>query len=136
MTSRRLRRLVRIAPAATWAALIWWLSSTPDDGTTWLDLSWLELPLLDKVAHAGLFGVLAALLLLAGLRPLAAVLVATAWGGADELHQMFVPGRHPDLLDLVADASGAIVAAAAVRWLAARRWSARYGERPERRSEP
>lgn len=31
-------------------------------------------------------------------------------GGADEVHQMFVPGRHAGLDDLVADAIGIVTA--------------------------
>lgn len=132
----RTGRVLRTLPALAWAAGIWWLSSTPDDGATWLAISWLDGPGLDKVAHAGLFGVLAALLRLAGASPLAAVAAAIGWGVVDEIHQSFVPGRTPELGDLLADAVGAVAAVLAVRWLASRRADARYSERPERRSEP
>jgi VanZ family protein len=37
--------------------------------------------------------------------------VATLYGVVDEVHQAFVPGRSPDLLDVVADATGAAIAA-------------------------
>jgi len=44
---------------------------------------------------------------------LGAFILAVAYGALDELHQVFVPGRSPDLYDLVADALGA---AAYVAW--------------------
>jgi VanZ family protein len=37
--------------------------------------------------------------------------VATGYGALDEVHQAFVPGRSAEASDLVADASGAAVAA-------------------------
>ena len=37
-----------------------------------------------------------------------AALIAAAYGGTDEVHQMFVPRREPSALDLVADAVGAV----------------------------
>jgi VanZ family protein len=36
----------------------------------------------------------------------ATLLITTAYGASDELHQMFVPGRSPELYDLFADAVG------------------------------
>ena len=83
------------------------------------------LPHADKLVHAGLYAVLAALLARAllgsRLRPLLAgalaVLLATGFGGIDELSQQLSPGREPSGLDLVADAVGAGVGAlVAVRY--------------------
>jgi VanZ family protein len=39
--------------------------------------------------------------------------IAVAYGASDEVHQMFVPGRMPDAADVIADASGALLAVAA-----------------------
>ena len=74
----------------------------------------------DSVPHAVEYSVLAALLLrgLVGARwrrvtvwaACAAALLATLYGVTDELHQWFVPGRTAEVADLVADASGAVVA--------------------------
>ena len=43
-----------------------------------------------------------------------AVLIATAYGLSDEYHQLFVPGRNFDVLDIAADAIGAIVGSSAL----------------------
>jgi VanZ family protein len=40
------------------------------------------------------------------------------YGLSDEVHQMFTPGRSPDILDVVADTAGASLGVAAVALLA------------------
>jgi VanZ family protein len=92
----------------------------------------MEFELGDKVAHAVVFGVLAILIRYAfgrstrmpGWQSFAAVLVATAYGAIDELHQSFVPGRTADVWDFVADAGGAtflVALAAAIHVILRRR---------------
>ena len=44
-----------------------------------------------------------------------AVVISSAYGVSDEFHQRFVPGRDYEVLDMVADGSGA-AAAACVLW--------------------
>ena len=75
----------------------------------------------DKSAHFLAYAVLGATIVraLAGGRPAAmtagriaaAAVAATLYGASDEVHQMFVPSRTPELLDLVADAAGSVVGA-------------------------
>jgi VanZ family protein len=113
------RRAARALPAGLWAAGILLLSSMPDPPGGRL----ADVPHLDKLAHAGLYGVLAALLRLAGLPPGWAVAAAGAWGALDEASQARVPGRDPSGADLAADLVGAVLGVIAVRWLA-RRWAA------------
>ncbi|MPY86648.1 MAG: teicoplanin resistance protein VanZ [Luteitalea sp.] len=100
-----------------WAALIFVLSSSS------------ELPKIpgdsgDKYAHAIVYAVLAALTARAlasgawrgvtwGYACLATIL-ATLYGVSDEIHQAFVPGRHPSWGDVMADALGALVGAGLV----------------------
>jgi VanZ family protein len=105
-------RLLWLAPAAAYAALIFWLSHQSNP------LPALVAALSDKLLHGVEYAGLAALLVLGlvhagamGLRraALLAVLLAAAYGGSDELHQAFVPGRDASWLDWAADVSGAVV---------------------------
>lgn len=105
----------RFLPAFCWAAGIWlassttWHAETPSLGwwPTWLPA--------DKVLHATVFGVLAALLALP-VRHKSSValglcwLGAALWGALDEVHQGYVPGRTQDPWDWLADAVGALAA--------------------------
>lgn len=54
-----------------------------------------------------------------GAAAVIAAVIATAYGGTDEFHQAFVPGRNSSALDWATDAVGAI-AGAAVAYLTAR----------------
>ena len=98
-----------------YCAFIFWMSSqTSPPG------SQIRFPGADKVAHFGVYGILAALISV-GLhrspRPVAPVLrhylpvaFAMLYGLSDEIHQLFTPGRTYSLLDLLADGIGATVA--------------------------
>lgn len=75
----------------------------------------------DKDLHALLYAGLSVLLVraLAGhwrarvsaTAALTALLIATAYGVSDEIHQRFVPPRQSDPYDVAADATGAAIAA-------------------------
>ena len=103
-----MRRLLPWLPAAAWAATIFWLSSRPT-----LPLG-PEIPHLDKAAHFCAYALLGALLAFAvdrsRLPVSAAVALGLLYGASDELHQMYVPGRAPDVLDWAADAAGVAAA--------------------------
>jgi VanZ family protein len=113
-------------PVILWAGVIFALSSIP--GTR---LPTIDLPQSDKVVHALLYGVLGGLLGRAfgrsgaGGRParshlLLAILIATAYGVSDEIHQLWTPQRTADWRDVVADAGGATLGAlslVAMRWM-------------------
>lgn len=103
-----------------WCSLIFWLSNQSD-------LPDPEFPLpphADKIVHAALYAILAALSYpLArslGLRrtgaAIAAMLFASLYGASDEWHQSFVGGRDADVMDWVADTLGAMT----VTWIAFR----------------
>lgn len=82
-------------------------------------------PPYDKVAHFAAFGGMALLLTLAsvGRWPLAVVCAVTLVGAMDEWHQVYLPGRSPDIGDLAADiaaAAAVVVAAALLRGAASR----------------
>jgi VanZ family protein len=113
-------------PVAAWMTLIFAVSAQPE-----LPLPpgpWLE-GVLDKVGHALSYGVLAWLVYRALKHHFApsailrgvCVAVAVAYGLTDEVHQAFVPGREPSLLDLGADALGALAAVLIAAWLERRR---------------
>ena len=105
--------------ALGWMGVIFWLSAQPDLPSP------VELPYGDKLSHFTAYGILSSLYLLSMRRSggytlgqvLLAAGLATLYGVSDEWHQSFVPGRSPDLWDVVADASGALAAAFFLRWL-------------------
>lgn len=114
-TSRQ-SHLRALTPALIWAAVLFGLSCIPGRR----DAPAL-LPGADKLVHAVLFGILGALLARGLSRStslrfaalmLTSVGLAILYGASDEFHQAFVPGRSPDVLDLLADGAGATLGAA------------------------
>lgn len=104
------QHILRWAPAAVWATVIFRFSSIPGS----------ELPPgnYTSVAHFVVYAVLGALVYVA-LRlkrtEIVAVYMAIAlsslYGVSDEFHQAFVPGRTPDVIDWVIDTAGAAAGA-------------------------
>jgi VanZ family protein len=132
-------RLLAWWPAALWAAIVVTVSSLPR----------LRVPLLlfrgsDKLAHGAEYALLGLLLVFGlardpatrGLRRLLAVVIAAAgiavFGGLDEWHQSWVPGREASVWDWAADVAGGALGAV----LGARLWcrgrGASRGTREER----
>jgi VanZ family protein len=101
--------------------LIFFFSSLPDPGGPPGGIS-------DKTAHVLIYAALGASLVraLAGgritamtlTRILFAAALGTLYGVSDEIHQHFVPPRTPDILDVAADAVGALVGAVLMTLLA------------------
>lgn len=102
-----MRRALPWIPALAWAATIFWLSSQPA-------LPSPHVPYFDKVAHFGAYALLGGLLAFATDRSRLPIGVAVAlgvlYGISDEVHQGYVPGRSPDVLDWAADAAGVATA--------------------------
>lgn len=108
-------------PVIAWAAVLFGLSSIPGH-----EIPTFEFSYSDKVAHCGIYGVMGALCfralrLTTRLRVVTAILVVPlivlAYGISDEFHQMFVPQRSSDVLDVVADViGGGLGAIFASRW--------------------
>jgi VanZ family protein len=79
----------------------------------------------DKVAHAIAyfgFGVLTFRAVAGGLvapvtvpRATATMIISIVYAVTDEVHQLFVPGRYGDVVDVLADAAGAALALMACR---------------------
>jgi VanZ family protein len=86
------------------------------------DPSYVPRMLSDTLLHLGIYGLLGAALLhaFADARAervtratvLAAIAASLLYGLSDEFHQSFVPGRTPDVMDLVMDVIGASIGAA------------------------
>lgn len=111
-TERRLR-IIGWAGAILLAIGIFLESSSSDIGSMLPNLP----PGSDKVVHAFSYALLSACLTLATARPSVAVAGASLYGLSDEFHQSFVPGRTPDVFDLVADVGGAVIGALCVVFL-------------------
>src|SRR5436190_17458940 len=96
------------------------LSSIPGD-----ELAKTGFDLNDKIVHATVYACIAGAWRFAldgRARPwLWAALIATAYGGTDELHQIFVRNRDCSIFDLIADAVGACIGAAVAARLVYRR---------------
>lgn len=101
------------APVIAYALLIFILSSIPT-----LSPPDLGLDFEDKLAHAVEFGILGFLLWRSFLRLFQTTrtvymmtgLCGVVYGGLDEIHQYFVPGRYCSAWDFLADGVGIILA--------------------------
>lgn len=119
------RRVLVWLPAIAWAGLIFALSAQPN--LRFVPDAGLDF-VVRKLGHMGVFGILALLSwrALAGTtawrRPWAwAFALAVLYAASDELHQVFVAGRHPSAFDLAIDATGALLALVAVGRIRSRR---------------
>jgi len=102
--TRRRSTLAVWAPVVVWAAVIFAFSSVPSLST---DLGTWD-TILRKLAHVTEFAVLGALLLRATRRPTLAVVLAGLYAVSDEIHQLFVEGRHGSAVDVGIDTLGAL----------------------------
>jgi VanZ family protein len=120
-------RIVSGVLALVWMTTIFILSSHPMPD---IDLGFSAQ---DKLVHLVGYGLLSALLL--GAMPwreggyrlrhvVLAALLATLYGLSDEWHQSFVPGRNSDVLDIIADAVGALLGSGLL-WVITRRFVAK-----------
>jgi VanZ family protein len=114
---RRRPMLYLWLPVAVWMGLIFYLSAQPDlpqPHTGWAAL------VISSMAHAFVFGMLALLWARAlGERRhvlLLALALTMFYALSDEFHQAFVPGRYPDLWDLVCDGLGATLGLGLWAW--------------------
>ena len=114
-------------PPALWCAVIFLQSSfsAPKALPDW--------PFADKVVHAGVYAMLAALFCRAfGSIPalkgpamrwvVSGVAAATLYGALDEWHKSFVPARTADPMDLLADLVGAMTGGLLYLWGGWRPW--------------
>jgi VanZ family protein len=99
------RALSAWLPVLVWAAVIFTLSSIPSLSTglgTWDTV-------LRKGAHMAEFMILGALLVHAVGSEAWAFAIGTAYAATDEVHQLFVRGRHGSVVDVLVDAIGVAI---------------------------
>lgn len=116
----------RWAAVALWMAVIYYFSD--QSSFALLEHVW-QPSLLSISAHFLEYAILAALLwhalrsapALAGRAASLAFIVAVLYAISDEFHQSFVPGRYPDVRDVLVDAAGALAAVLLLRWRVMRR---------------
>lgn len=121
-------------PALIWAILILTVSSIPH-----LPPLTDKIKIGDKIAHFleyFVFGALVARMLRQMNKSTLQILLLTSITGAiygilDELHQLFIPGRTTDPLDITADTLGAILASLIYIWWQSRR-DARILHQPDK----
>jgi VanZ family protein len=122
MTSPLSRRAALWLPPIAYMALIYYLSAQSNPMPEVTAVVW------DKVLHFLEYGALAVLLarallgegLTAPATIVAAVVLTSAYGASDEIHQSTVPQRNADVRDWLVDSLGATVGAAAATGLARR----------------
>jgi VanZ family protein len=113
---------LRAVAVLAWMGLIFWLSSMHKLPKTVDGIGDLQ----NVLGHFGAYGILAALVFwalvphLRSSRTLALVtmLVVLAYGSSDEYHQSFVPGRTPDVKDILVDMTGAACMLVVLNWVA------------------
>jgi VanZ family protein len=103
-----------------WAAVLFGLSSIPGS-----DLPTTSIPSADKWVHICLYGVFGLLCFRAVSGSFAltvrkalvtSVLMVLLYGISDEVHQVWVPRRSPDPMDVAADVTGGIAGALLAAW--------------------
>ena len=114
----------RLIPPVVWMGVIFFLSHQP----TIEYPGGLDARFISTMGHVGVFAILSVLIwwalglsgLSPGRRAVLSVALSLLYGLTDEWHQSFVPGRTPDIMDIVADTFGATIAMIVVTWLARR----------------
>jgi len=101
----------------------------------------VELFSFDKVVHAGVFGLLAALgyLSFINLNPkstfsrspyLWSAIVCIIYGASDEIHQYFVPNRSSEVQDWFADVVGVLIMLLIIKYFLSKRYKMFHAATP------
>ena len=128
----RLKTILLKLPAPLIAGTLWFLSSQSTLPRPPGPLGW------DKLQHLlayGAFGFAVGLWMSPAFwktRPVLALLVTTvigsAYGAIDEIHQYFVPGRHSNVWDWVANTLGSLLGALAIMIIMRKMWRRKKDE--------
>ena len=106
-----MRSVSRFAPPLLLMGVIFFLSAQPDLNSglgTWDTI-------LRKLAHMAEYAILAVLLVRATGSYAWAFALAVGYAATDEVHQLFVRGRHGSPVDVAIDAAGALIGLAVLR---------------------
>jgi len=109
-----MKSLPRVAVPIAWMVVIWILSSLPATAEHTLEGVWIP-PIVQKAGHVAAYAFLAAawswaLASSAWGTPLRIFTLCVFYGAANEVNQIFVPGRTASVLDVPIDAVGAATA--------------------------
>lgn len=109
--SSRIKLLISWAPVILWMGIIFIFSSLPGE-----QLPDIQFPNIDKIVHFVDYLILGVLLFRAFLNTqtdrkfakivVLSIAIAVLYGLIDEMHQYFVPGRTPDIMDFTFDIAG------------------------------
>lgn len=101
-------------PLGLYALFIFILSSIPSD-----EFPEIDVPFIDKYTHFIEYAIFSFLTIRALIKEdtiknyisksLSAIVITALYGATDELHQLFVPGRNCEIMDLLADLLGAFI---------------------------
>lgn len=112
--------LIKFIPGIAWFFVVLIMICLPKTDLPEVE-GWLDYLYIDKWIHIGMFGILAFLFMYPFHRKdivpttkrgyfLIIFTLTVCWGLATECIQLYIPGRSFDLLDWVADSSGALLA--------------------------
>ncbi len=115
-------------PFLLWLAVIFVQSSFPA-----IELPKVEFFSPDKLAHMGVYGLLAALCYISLIHQtnfkylhdnaiLFTLLICSLYGASDELHQYFVPMRSCEFYDWAADAAGTVIMIVLIKFYLTKRY--------------
>jgi surface polysaccharide O-acyltransferase-like enzyme len=100
-------------PVVLWMAFVYYSSSISGE-----DMLKIDIPNIDKLFHFIEYFVLGALLIRAFANSsdrtnfkfifLLSILIAFIYGALDEFHQRFIPGRSPEIFDILSDIIGSL----------------------------
>lgn len=106
-----MRKLCRILSVLWMGAIFFFSSLTQTDLKQMPEVS-------DILTHGAVYSLLGALLYFSFNRypSVKAVLLSSLYGISDEIHQSFVPGRTPEIKDLVVDTIAALMSVLIIRF--------------------
>lgn len=110
----KLKAFLKLIPAICFCGVIFYLSSLSQPLPTHSDFEPTEFlynPYLLHVVEYAILGFLLAFGLYKSLHPVYYIAMGIAYGVSDEIHQLYVPSRYFDYLDILMNAIGVVIGA-------------------------